>query len=92
MLIAGTKPGDRWYRERLLLTIDALDIQSWEVTSLPEGAEKTGSANVSYSGTDATITTYDDPSVVTVTAMGQDITLAVPDSAQSYLPFLSYLG
>ena len=72
--------------------IDALDIQSWEVTSLPEGAEKTGSANVSYSGTDATITTYDDPSVVTVTAMGQDITLAVPDSAQSYLPFLSYLG
>ena len=46
----------------------------------------------SYSGTDATITTYDDPSVVTVTAMGQDITLAVPDSAQSYLPFLSYLG
>ena len=67
--------------------IDALDIQSWEVTSLPEGAEKTGSANVSYSGT-----TYDDPSVVTVTAMGQDITLAVPDSAQSYLPFLSYLG
>ncbi len=71
--------------------IDALDIQSWEVTSLPEGAEKTGSANVSYSGTDAT-TTYDDPSVVTVTAMGQDITLAVPDSAQTYLPFLSYLG
>ena len=49
-------------------------------------------ANISYSGTDATITTYDDPSVVTVTAMGQDITLAVPDSAQSYLPFLSYLG
>ena len=37
--------------------IDTLDIQSWEVTSLPEGAEKTGSANVSYSGTDATITT-----------------------------------
>ena len=72
--------------------IDALDIQSWEVTSLPEGAEKTGSANISYSGTDATITTYDDPSVVTVTAMGQDITLAVPDSAQNYLPFLSYLG
>ena len=32
------------------------------------------------------------PSVVTVTAMGQDITLAVPDSAQTYLPFLSYLG
>ena len=78
--------------DRIAEAIDALDIQSWEVTSLPEGAEKTGSANVSYSGTDATITTYDDPSVVTVTAMGQDITLAVPGSAQTYLPFLSYLG
>lgn len=25
MLIAGTKPGDRWYRERLLLTETAPD-------------------------------------------------------------------
>ena len=72
--------------------IDALDIQSWEVTSLPAGVKATGSANVSHGGTDATVTTYDDPSVVTVNAYGQDITLAVPDSAQSYLPFLSYLG
>lgn len=72
--------------------IDALDIESWEVTSLPASASKTGSTDISYGGTDATITTYDDPSVVTVNAMGQDITLAVPDSAQSYLPFLGYLG
>ena len=72
--------------------IDALDIESWEVTSLPDGATKTGSSSISYGGTDATVTTYDDPSVVTVNAMGQDVTLAVPDSAQSYLPFLGYLG
>ncbi|MVX61284.1 hypothetical protein GKZ27_07430 [Enterorhabdus mucosicola] len=72
--------------------IDALDIESWEVTSLPASASKTGSTDISYGGTDATITTYDDPSVVTVNAMGQDVTLAVPDSAQSYLPFLGYLG
>ena len=72
--------------------IDALDIESWEVTSLPASASKTGSTDISYGGTDATITTYDDPSVVTVEALGQDITLAVPDSAQSYLPFLGYLG
>ena len=26
--------------------IDALDIQSWEVTSLPQGAQKTRSANI----------------------------------------------
>ncbi|WP_302962634.1 hypothetical protein [uncultured Adlercreutzia sp.] len=72
--------------------IAALDIDSWEVTSLPEGATETGSSSISYGGTDATITTYDDPSVVTVNAMGQNVTLAVPDSAQSYLPFLGYLG
>ncbi|MCI9495141.1 MAG: hypothetical protein HFJ67_05760 [Adlercreutzia mucosicola] len=72
--------------------IDALDIESWEVTSLPASASKTGSTDISYGGTDATITTYDDPSVVTVEALGQDITLAVPDSAQGYLPFLGYLG
>ncbi len=72
--------------------IDALAIDSWEVTSLPEGASETGSSSISYGGTDATITTYDDPSVVTVNAYGQDLTLAVPDSAQDYLPFLGYLG
>lgn len=72
--------------------IDALDIENWEVTTLPDGASPTGSANVTYGGTDATVTTYDDPSVVTVNALGQNVTLAVPDSAQPYLPFLSYLG
>ena len=25
MLIAGTKPGDRWYRERLLLSVTCVD-------------------------------------------------------------------
>lgn len=72
--------------------IAALDIDSWEVTSLPAGASEIGSSSISYGGTDATITTYDDPSVVTVNAMGQDVTLSVPDSAQAYLPFLGYLG
>ena len=85
-------PSGRFVTSQLWMSSASMAASTWEVTNLPEGAEKTGSANISYSGTDATITTYDDPSVVTVTAMGQDITLAVPDSAQSYLPFLSYLG
>lgn len=72
--------------------IAGLDIDSWEVTSLPEGATETGSSSISYGGTDATITTYDDPNVVTVDAYGQKVTLAVPDSAQGYLPYLGYLG
>lgn len=72
--------------------IDALDIDSWEATSLPAGVTETGSSSLSYGGTNATITTYDDPTVVTVNAMGQDVTLSVPESAQDYLPYLSYLG
>ena len=65
---------------------------SREVTRLPAGAPEPGTSSISYGGTDATVTTYDDPGVVTVNAMGQDVTLAVPDSAQDYLPFLGYLG
>ncbi len=72
--------------------IAALDIDSWEVFFKDTAATETGSSSISYGGTDATVTTYDDPSVVTVNAMGQDVTLAVPDSAQDYLPFLGYLG
>lgn len=71
--------------------IDALDIESWEVTSLPDDVSETGSSDISYGGTQATITTYDDPSVVTITTMGQDITMAVPDSAQGYMGYLEYL-
>ena len=72
--------------------IGALDIDSWEATTLPEDATETGTSSISYGGTDATITTYDDPGIVTVDAYGQKVTLAVPDSAQDYLPYLGYLG
>lgn len=71
--------------------IDRLDIASWNATDLPAGAQQAGSVDVSYQGVDATVTTYSDPSYVTVDALGQNITLSVPESAQQYLPLLSYL-
>ena len=71
--------------------IDRLDIESWEATTLPDGVTATGSSSINYGGTDATITTYDDPTVVTVDAYGQSMTLSVPDGAQDYLPYLAYL-
>ena len=71
--------------------IDELAISSWSVTELPEDATATGSVHTTYQQTDATVTTYDDPSYVTIDALGQSMTLSVPDSAQSYLSFLSYL-
>ena len=66
-------------------------VASWSVTELPEDATATGSVHTTYQQTDATVTTYDDPSYVTIDALGQSMTLSVPDSAQSYLSFLSYL-
>ena len=71
--------------------IDNLDIQDWNATQLPSNATVANTYNGNYGGTEATITTYDDPSYVTVCANDQNITLSVPESAQSYLSYLKYL-
>lgn len=71
--------------------IDNLDISDWSATTLPDDAVSTGTYNGNYGGTEATITTYEDPSYVTITANDQNVTLAVPSSAQSYLQYLEYL-
>ncbi len=69
--------------------IEGLDIQDWQVATLPEGAQATATISGTAAGVEATLTTYDDPSYVTVCAYGQTIDLAVPSSAQQYLPLLS---
>lgn len=71
--------------------IDNLAVQDWQVTDLPDDAQETGMFDGSAAGVDGTITTYADPSYVTVNAYGQNLTLAVPESAQPYLGYLSYL-
>ena len=71
--------------------IDELDIASWSATTLPEDAAVSGSFSSSLQGTEATVTTYADPSYLTVDAYGQSITLAVPESAQQYVSLLGYL-
>lgn len=71
--------------------IDRLDISSWSVTDLPAGASPTGTIDTSYQGANATVTTYADPSYITVDTLGQSVTLAVPESAQGYISYLGYL-
>ena len=71
--------------------IDQLNIESWSVTTLPSNASATGTFNTTYQGASATVTTYADPSYVTVDALGQELTLSVPESAQSYVSLLAYL-
>lgn len=70
----------------------SLDIASWQAVALPSGAVATGTYAGTAAGVDGSITTYADPSYVTVSAYGQNITLAVPDNAQAYLPYLSTLS
>lgn len=78
--------------EQVSNAINDLDISSWTATELPANAQETGSTDVRYQGVDATVTTYADPSYVTVEALGQTVTLSVPESAQQYVPLLGYLS
>lgn len=71
--------------------IDGLDVPSWKVTTLPGDVQQTGATDISYGGYDATITTYDDPSVITVDTDQGNLTLEVPKSAQGYIQYLQYL-
>ncbi|WP_297037325.1 hypothetical protein [uncultured Enorma sp.] len=77
--------------EQVETAIDELAIESWSATTLPEDASVSGTFSTSYRGASATVTTYADPSYITVEAYGQDLTLAVPESAQQYLSLLAYL-
>lgn len=71
--------------------IDGLDVQSWKVVPLPSGAAVESTSDVRYGGYDAEITTYDDPSIVTVSTGSGTVTLEVPANAQSYLQYLDKL-
>lgn len=71
--------------------ISNLDIDSWQAATLPSDANATGTIDGATVGLDGSLTTYDDPSYVTVEAYGQTITLEVPESAQQYLPYLAYV-
>lgn len=69
--------------------IGSLDIENWQVTTLPKYVVEAGTLDVDYSGVTAEVVMYDDPSVVTVNAYGQSLTLAVPESSQEYVRYLS---
>ena len=72
--------------------VDSLAIEDWEVTTLPQGVAETSNFSMNVEGQPIQITTYDDESVVTVGAYGHEITFAVPESAQTYMPYVPYLA
>ena len=71
--------------------IESLDIESWQVVVKPTDAMEKKTADIEYGGTEATVTTYEDPSIVTVQMHGQAVTLEVPESAQPYLLYLTLM-
>jgi hypothetical protein len=72
--------------------IESLDVSSWQAASLPAGAVSTATYPIDYQGTSASVTTYEDPSYITVDALGQSLTLSVPQSAESSLGYLDFLA
>lgn len=71
--------------------VDNLDVESWKVTTLPSDAVAEDTSSINYGGVSAKVTTYDDPSVVTVQTDQGSLTLEVPKSAQGYIQYLEYL-
>lgn len=69
--------------------IENLDIKDWQVADLPANAVPTNTVSGSAAGVPATLTTYNTPGYVTVSAYGQSIDLAVPAAAQQYLPLIA---
>lgn len=72
--------------------ISNLNIENWKATTLPANAAAEDSYPINYNGTSATVTTYADPSYVTVNSAGQSLTLSVPESAQGSIDYLAYLN
>ena len=71
--------------------VDSLAIEDWQVTSLPADAAETSTSTIQAENVSATVTTYEDPSYITVEAYGVSLTMSVPESAQLYTPYLQYL-
>ena len=71
--------------------IESLDIESWQVATLPKDAQSTGTFDLDYNGMAADVTTYTDPSLVTVAMYGQTVTLAVPETSPPYLRYLTLM-
>ena len=72
--------------------IDTLDIENWEVANLPEGTAESARCDVECEGVDIEVVTYVDPAYVTVGMHGQNITFAVPESAQGSVSLLTLLA
>lgn len=71
--------------------IDDLGIQDWTVVTLPNDAVVSDTGKFVYGGEVIAVTSYTDPSIVTLGYKGTNITFELPDSAQGYVKYLDFL-
>ena len=72
--------------------IETLDVTHWEATTLPQGVSQTSKIDTEVAGQQLSITSYGDPSYVTLGAYGQEVTFDVPESAETLSAALPYVS
>ena len=72
--------------------VSMVDITNWKAVPLPDDAVENGSVSADIDGQHYELTTYEDPSYVTVSAYGQVLTFEVPESAQTFTRYGPYLS
>ena len=70
--------------------IEMLDITEWKAVDLPSDAQKTATFNTEYRNQQISLTTYDDPSLVTLGIWNQSVCFRVPESAQTFTSLAPY--
>ena len=73
--------------ETIIEAADGLQITEWKVTTLPESAVEADKYEIKSEALTAEVITYEDPTLITVTAYGFPVTMEVPESARDYLQF-----
>lgn len=70
--------------------IGMMNVTEWRAVELPSDVSETAKFETDYRGQAVSLTTYDDPSLVTVGILGQSICFEVPASTQTFTQFAPY--
>jgi hypothetical protein len=70
--------------------IEMLNVTEWKAVDLPADAEETATFRTQYRDQQVTLTTYDDPSLVTLGIWNQSVCFKVPESTQTFTTLAPY--
>lgn len=72
--------------------IGMANVTEWKAVSLPADVTETAKFETKFRDQALSLTTYDDPSLVTVGIWGQSICFEVPDSTQTFTKIAPYVS